>query len=282
MPSPTWPDRWRAAAIIVIAIAYTSSVAWAWLGLAAIALLGLLFVKYFRVESSLPYWILGAVVWFGFLNSGVHATMAGVLVALTIPTTSRVEPMAFVERARDWLAHIADIDVEGEHVLASDDQQHVAQKLQRGARWMQAPLQRMEHAMLPVTTYIILPLFALANAGITIVGTNVAALLLEPVSLGVMLGLVLGKQIGIASMTWLAVRLGIADLPTGVTWRQIYGVACLGGIGFTMSIFIAGLAFRAGALQTEAKLAILVASTIAGIGGWLVLRGAGTVGVGSD
>jgi NhaA family Na+:H+ antiporter len=269
-------------AIIIIAVAYTSSVAWAWLGLAAVALFGLLLVKYLRVESSLPYWILGAVVWFGFLNSGVHATMAGVLVALTIPITSRVEPMTFVERARDWLAQIADIDVEGEHVLATDDQQHVAQQLQRGARWMQAPLQRMEHAMLPVTTYIILPLFALANAGITVVGTNVAALLLEPVSLGVVVGLVLGKQIGITAMTWLAVRLGIADLPTGVTWRQIYGVAWLGGIGFTMSIFIAGLAFRVGVLQTEAKLAVLVASVIAGVGGWLVLRGTGAAGVTSD
>jgi len=261
-------------AIVVIAVAYTSSIAWFWLGLASVGLLVLLVLNLLQVDSSIPYWVLGLFVWLCFLSSGVHATMAGVLVALTIPTTSCLQPMTFVQRARGRLEGIAQIDVIGEHVLASDEQQRIARTLQLGARRMQAPLQRMEHAILPITTYIVLPLFALANAGVTVLGADVAHLLLERVSLGVLLGLVVGKQLGIIVMTWLAVRLRIADLPAGVTWRHIYGVAWLGGIGFTMSIFITGLAFEGGILPGEAKLAILVASTVAGLGGWLVLRGA--------
>jgi Na+:H+ antiporter, NhaA family len=261
-------------AILVIAVAYSSSVIWFWLGLALLALLVLLLLNVLQVDSSTPYWVAGLFVWFCFLNSGVHSTMAGVLVALTIPTSSRVAPMTFVAQARAWLVRIASMNVEGEHVLVSDDQQHLAQELQVGARWMQAPLQRMEHAMLPVTTYVVLPLFALANAGVSLTGIDAGHLLIGRVSLGVILGLVVGKPVGIIALTWLAVRLRLADLPTGVTWRHIIGVGALGGIGFTVSIFIAGLAFDGGVLPTEAKLAILVASVIAGLVGWLILRNA--------
>jgi NhaA family Na+:H+ antiporter len=131
----------------------------------------------------------------------------------------------------------------------------------------------MEHAVLPVSTFIILPLFALANAGVAFAGYDVVALLLEPVSLGVMLGLLVGKPLGISAFTWLAVRFGLADLPTGVTWRHVIGAGMLGGVGFTMALFISGLAFRAGILQTEAKLAILVGSLVAGVAGYLILCG---------
>jgi Na+:H+ antiporter, NhaA family len=261
-------------AIVVIAVAYTSSVAWIWLALALLSLLALLLLNALGIDSSMPYWVVGLFVWICFLNSGVHSTLAGVLVALTIPTTSRCAPMEFVEQARAWLLRIASIDVEGEHVLVSDDQQHLARELQVGARWMQAPLQRMEHAMLPVTTYVVLPLFALANAGVSFTGNDAGHLLLGQVSLGVVLGLVVGKPIGIIAMTWLAVRLRIADLPTGVTWRHIVGVGVLGGIGFTVSLFIAGLAFEGEVLPTEAKLAILAASVVSGLIGWLILRSA--------
>jgi len=261
-------------AILVIAVAYTSSVAWLWLGAAFLAVCLLLLFNVLGIDSSSPYWIVGLFVWFCFLNSGVHSTMAGVLVALTIPTTSRCAPMEFVEQARTWLTRIISTDVEGQHVLESNDQQHLARELQAGAKWIQAPLQRMEHAMLPVTTYFVLPLFALANADVTFIGADASHLLLGRVSLGVVLGLVIGKPIGIITMTWLAVRLRIADLPRGVTWRHIVGVGALGGIGFTVSIFIANLAFRSGSLPTEAKLAILVASVISGVVGWLILRGA--------
>ena len=264
-------------AVIVVAAFYTSQIFWGWLLVGFAALLIVVLLNLLGVESPVPYVFAGTLVWFCFLNSGVHATIAGVLVAFAIPSKARMLPMAFVSWARGKLEEIADFDVPGEHVLQSDAQQHCAQELQAQARWIQAPLQRMEHAILPLATFAILPLFGLANAGVRVVGYDFLDLILEPVSVGIILGLVFGKQIGIFAMSRLAVLLGVADLPEGVTWRHIYGASVLGGIGFTMSLFISGLAFRAGILQSEAKMAIIVASLIAGVAGYLVLRAAPTV-----
>ena len=266
-------------AVLVIAIFYTAEIYTSWLLAAAALLLVLALLNYLRVESPLPYALLGTAVWFCFLNSGVHATIAGVLVAFTIPSRSRMEPMEFVRWARGKIDEIEMLDVPGAHVLETADQQHCAQELQAEARWIQAPLQRMEHAILPLTTFVILPLFALGNAGVTFVGSEVMELLLEPVSLGVFFGLVVGKPLGIGVFTWLAVKSGIAKLPAGVGWRHVLGAGFLGGIGFTMALFIAGLAFRVGILQTEAKLAILVASVVAGSIGYAVLKSAKPVPV---
>lgn len=261
-------------AILVIAIFYTSQILWGWLFVGLALLLVMVLFNVLRIESPLPYAIGAVIIWFCFLNSGVHATIAGVLVALTIPASSRMQPLAFVDWARGKIEEIAEKDVPGDHVLQTPDQQHCAQEIQAQARWIQAPLQRMEHALLPLTTFVILPLFALANAGVVLVGLDVAELILEPVSLGIFFGLVLGKQLGITGAAWLAVKFKLAELPKGVTCRHIYGAGWLGGIGFTMSLFISGLAFRAGILQSEAKLAILITSVVAGIGGYLILRGA--------
>ena len=261
-------------AILVIAIFYTSQIMWSWLFAGVALLLVMVLLNVMRVESPLPYAIGASVIWFCFLNSGVHATIAGVLVAFTIPASSRMQPMAFVEWARGKIDEIAEKNVPGDHVLQTPDQQHCAQEIQAQARWIQAPLQRMEHALLPLSTFVILPLFALANAGVVLVGLDIPELILEPVSLGIFFGLVVGKQLGITGAAWLAVKLKLAELPKGVTWRHIYGAGWLGGIGFTMSLFISGLAFRAGILQAEAKLAILITSVVAGLGGYLVLRGA--------
>jgi len=261
-------------AVLVIAFFYTAQVFPAWLAIGGALLIVLVVLNFLGVESPIPYLLVGTAVWFCFFNSGVHATIAGVLVAFTIPTRSRIEPLAFVEWARAKIDEIELLDVPGAHVLETPHQQHCAQELQAEARWIQAPLQRMEHAILPISTFVILPLFALANAGVRFWGYDVMDLLLEPVSLGIFFGLIVGKTVGITGFAWLAVRLGLADLPGGVTWRHIVGAALLGGIGFTMALFISGLAFRAGILQTEAKLAILVTSVVAGVGGYLVLRSA--------
>jgi NhaA family Na+:H+ antiporter len=260
-------------AVIVIAGFYTSEIVWGWLLLAAVFWLAVVVLNLLGAESPLPYAFAGTAVWFCFLHSGVHATIAGVLVAFAIPTSARMQPLEFVSWARGKLEEIEAIDVPGEHVLKSDAQQERAQEIQAEARWIQAPLQRMEHSILPVSLYIVLPLFGLANAGVRIVGHDLVDLISEPVSLGIVLGLVVGKQVGIFAMARLAVRLGLADLPSGVTWRHVYGVALLGGIGFTMSLFISGLAFATGPLLAVAKTAILVASLIAGTAGYLVLRG---------
>ncbi|PKQ30205.1 MAG: Na+/H+ antiporter NhaA [Actinobacteria bacterium HGW-Actinobacteria-10] len=260
-------------AVIVIAAFYTSEIFWGWLLVGLGIMVFIVVLNILGVESPIPYAFAGTAVWFCFLNSGVHATIAGVLVAFAIPSKARMLPLEFVEWARTKLEEISMYDVPGEHVLTSNTQQHCAQEIQAEARWIQAPLQRMEHALLPVSTFVILPLFGLANAGVRIAGYDFLELILEPVSVGIILGLVFGKQIGIYAMSRLAVGLGIADLPEGVTWRHVYGASLLGGIGFTMSLFISGLAFRAGILQAEAKMAIIVASLIAGVAGYLVLRG---------
>jgi len=260
-------------AVIVIAAFYTSDIFWGWLIVGLAIWLIIVAFNYLQIESPLPYVIAGISVWFCFLHSGIHATVAGVLVAFTIPSKARMKPLEFVTWARAKIEEIESYDIPGEHVLQSNAQQQCAQELQAEARWIQAPLQRMEHSLLPVTTFIILPLFALANSGVRIVEYNFIDLILEPVSIGIILGLVVGKQVGIFAMTKIAVSLGITDLPSGVNWRHIYGASLLGGIGFTMSLFISGLAFRAGILQAEAKMAIIIASLTAGLAGYLVLRG---------
>lgn len=259
-------------AILVIAIFYTAAIYWSWLAL-AVALFALLIgLNRFRVDSPWPYALVGMGLWFSMLMSGVHSTIAGVLVALTIPAVAKVDPMAFVDDTRKRLARIERAHVDAAHVLESDEQQHVAMAIRREARHTAAPLQRLEFALHPFTTFVVLPLFALSNAGVRFVGEDVGALLATPVALGVALGLILGKPIGITMMAWLAVKLRLADLPAGVGWSGVVGAGALGGIGFTMSLFVASIAFRGAEETVEAKVAILVASVLAGVAGYLLLR----------
>jgi NhaA family Na+:H+ antiporter len=265
-------------AIIVIAIFYAHgfSVTWLLAGLALLALLVML--NRLGVDSPIPYVLIGIVVWFAFLNSGIHATIAGVLVAFTIPTSSRMDPLGFVSFGRERLDEIEAIDVPGAHVLMCDEQQEIAFDLRRKASYAAAPLQRLEHALHPWTTFFVLPLFALANAGVRLVGVDVGAVITQPVVLGVFFGMLLGKPIGISLTSWLAVRLGVADLPSGVAWRHIIGGGILGAIGFTMSLFIDNLAFKDPVLLAEAKVAILATSLVAGVVGYLYLRAMGSGG----
>jgi len=259
-------------AVLIIAIFYTSEILWGWLGVAVLLLVLLVLFNLMGVRSPMPYFLVASVIWFAFLNSGVHATIAGVLVALTIPARARREPLEFVEWTRLKLDKIQELEVLGAHVLDSDAQQVCAMEIRTEAIDMQAPLQRLEYGLHPVTTFVILPLFALANAGIVFGGANPLEILMQPVALGVMLGLLVGKQLGVTLFAWLAVRAGLASLPAGVRWRHVYGAGWLAGIGFTMSLFVSGLAFEDTALQAEAKLAILVTSLLAGMGGYLFLR----------
>ncbi|GAB4280254.1 MAG: sodium/proton antiporter NhaA [Coriobacteriia bacterium] len=259
-------------AVLVIAFFYSSGVAVSWLGLAAALLVVLVGLNALGIESPVPYFAIGSVIWFAFLNSGVHATLAGVLVAFTIPSKAKMQPVEFVEWARRKLDEIVEIDVPGAHVLETDDQQLCAMEIQSRARFVQAPLQRLLHGLHPFTTFLILPLFALANAGVSLAGEGSGSVL-GPVSVGVVVGLVVGKQAGIALFSWLVVRLGWAGLPSGVTWRHIWGAGLLAGIGFTMSLFVSGLAFESAELVAQAKVGILLASVISGFAGYLVLRG---------
>ena len=259
-------------AIVVIAVFYSQGVAFEWLLVAAFLLGVLALLNRWGVDSAIPYAVVGIMVWLCFLNSGVHATIAGVLVAMTIPTRSRLQPLEYCEFARKKLDEIEEQDVPDAHVLDDDVQQEVAFEISRVSPQIASPLQRMEHALHPFTTFVVLPLFALANADIRIVGLNVDHLILQPVVLGIFFGLLIGKPLGITALAWLAVRFKLSDLPNGVTWRQIIGGAVLGGIGFTMSLFIATLAFEDPVLLSEAKIAVLFTSAIAGAAGYVYLR----------
>ena len=258
-------------AILVIAIFYTAHVSFGWLGVAAVVLVGLIALNRAHVDSPVPYAALGIMLWFAVLLSGVHATIAGVLVAFTIPAAARIDPLAFTRSARSQLQAIEAADVPGLHVLVNDEQQRCAYAIRAEARHTAAPLQRLEFALHPWTTFLVLPLFALANAGVRVIGVSPLEIFRQPVALGVILGLLLGKPLGITIMSWIAVRLRLADLPEGVGWAHIGGAGILGGIGFTMSIFVTGLAFRSSEFAMEAKAAVLGASLLAGILGYLVL-----------
>jgi NhaA family Na+:H+ antiporter len=265
------------AAVLVIAVFYTAQVTWAALGAAAVILAVLIAANRLGARRPVVYALLGLALWLAVFESGVHATVAGVLLALTIPATTRIDPRAFLDRSRATLVAFdrAGSDEEtGASILTNGERQEALAELEDVVEGAGAPLHRLEHVLHPWVAFAIIPLFALANAGVRVEG-DLGAALGNRVTLGVVLGLVLGKQLGVTLAAWLAVRSGVTDLPEGVGWRHIYGAGWLAGIGFTMSLFVADLAFadpgEAG-LLTAAKLGILVASLIAGVGGWLILR----------
>ena len=260
-------------AVAVIAVFYTDQIATGALLVGLIGVGGSVLMSRVGVRSALAYFLVGAVVWLAFLQSGVHATIAALLMAFTIPARTSIDGTRLVARLSGALAHLRRIGPPSDKGLNTHDQQHLLDEVAaiRGAAT--APLQNLEHALVPVVTFLILPVFALANAGVNLSGVGPQALS-GGIALGVILGLVVGKPVGIAAFTWLAVRLGIADLPEGVGWRHVLGIGLLGGIGFTMALFVAGLAFASAGELEAAKVGIMVASVVAGVAGLLVLRSA--------
>ncbi len=212
-------------------------------------------------------------LWIAVLQSGVHATIAGVVLAMTIPSRTVLAPRRFLSHCRAVLDHF-ERAAQGTSALIKDEElQSAVEALEDSCEQVQPPLHRLEHGLHPWVTFLIMPVFALANAGVTFQG-NFATNLSQPVMLGVMLGLLLGKPLGITLAAWLAVRTKLASLPDGLTWNHIHGAGWLGGIGFTMSLFVAGLAFRDAQMLTISKLGILAGSTLAGlVGSALLMRG---------
>jgi len=219
-------------AVIIIAIFYTAELSGLYLGLAAATLAALIALNRLGMMRLAPYLLLGAALWYFTLKSGVHATLAGVALALTIPLTpSPAKPDSTT-----------------------------------------SPLHRLEHGLHPWVAFLIIPIFGFANAGVSFAGLGLSTLG-QAVPLGIMLGLFLGKQIGVFGFGWVAIRAGLADLPARASWAQFYGIALLCGIGFTMSLFIGLLAFPASeALQDQTKIGVLAGSLLSGICGWLLLR----------
>lgn len=256
--------------VLVIAIFYTSTLNVGMLLWAVIVTAALYLLNRLGVQKVWIYAILGVVLWLCVLFSGVHATIAGVVLALTIPGESKIDGISFFRKSRDLVDRIAKKVENDEEEGLQLDAVHTLENLCEN---VQSPLHRIEHGMQTVVTFIILPLFALINAGVAI-DTTIAASLASPVSLGIMFGLFVGKQIGVTLAAVLSVRFGIADLPANVDFKQVYGVSILCGIGFTMALFVGHLAFQDAVSLDIAKLSILIGSAISAIVGSLVLRSA--------
>ncbi len=272
-------------AVLVIALFYTAETSVQAL-VVSLALVGVLAIfNWLGVRRIAPYAVVGVLVWLAMLQSGVHATVAGVLVAMTIPARNRIDVDAFVARTR---ARADELEAgERDGVLDGETdagQQAAIADLEIASEEAETPLQQVEHRLNGVVAFAIVPLFALANAGVSFGGD--AAPSLDRVAFGVLFGLLIGKQIGITLAAWLAVRAGIATLPTGTGMAQLYGVAVLGGIGFTMSLFVAELAFDSPALLASAKLGIFGGSLLSLALGVLLLnligKRVGPAGVAAD
>jgi NhaA family Na+:H+ antiporter len=254
-------------AVLVIALVYTGAIEWNALGTASLLLLLLIALNVLRVQRLTPYLALGLGLWYFVHESGVHATIAGVLLAFAIPTRARINATKFSARARGLLDDFDRSETGDLLVLTSTDQQEAIIGLERAGQAATAPLLRLEHALHGFSAFVVMPLFALSNAGVGLGGSAGGS-----VSLAVIMGLVIGKPLGITVASLASVRLRLASLPDGVSWTALHGCAWLGGIGFTMSLFIATLAFEGTDLLDSAKVGVLGGSILAGIVGTIVLR----------
>jgi len=259
-------------AVTVIAAFYTEKLNLMALG-AAVGILALLVILNMGgVRRTLPYVLLGLLLWLALLASGVHATLAGILLAFTIPMQPKLDPERFIARTSGLMDKIKESYTNEKNIIKNYQLRSQVTALGDGVVLAQAPAQVLEHAMHIPSSYVIIPIFALANAAIPIDWSTLGTTIVNPVALGVVAGLVFGKLLGIAGFVWIAVKLGVSPLPEGLNFKHMVGVALLGGIGFTMSIFIAELAFAHSAEDLlMAKTGILGASLIAGVGGYLWL-----------
>ena len=257
-------------AVLVIAFFYTSDISFMNLAIGGGFMATLIAANYLGVRNTLFYGIVGiGGLWLAFLLSGVHATIAGVLAAFTIPARTKIGELGFLKKLKGYTEWFEKAD-STDSTLITNKQLHIIQEIKTVSIHAETPLQRLEQAMHPLVAFIVVPVFALANAGIELSGETFSSLL-HPVTIGVVLGLVLGKFVGVAGFSFLLVKTKIAVLPRGVNWTHICGVALLAGIGFTMSLFISELAFTDPTMILHAKLGIMIASVIAATLGFVLL-----------
>lgn len=259
-------------AVLVIAIFYTDQIYILPLSLAILSFLIMVSFNRFGIHTILPYFIVGLIMWFFMLESGIHATIAGVIAAMTIPSRPKLTPIHFTSHTKNLL------DEYDNYPIATDNTMHENQKaillnIKDTIDAVGSPSAKLEHELHLPVSLIVIPLFALANAGVSIDFASIGDTIITPISMGIIAGLIVGKIVGIAGVAYIAVKLKIARLPDGSSMSQIFGVSILGGIGFTMSIFVADLAFLSNeALIFQSKVGILSASLFAGIFGFLWLR----------
>ena len=258
-------------AVLIIAFFYTSNLSWTALGAAGIILVLLVLANLLHVRRITVYGVLGVLLWVAVLESGVHATLAGVLLAFTIPSKFRIQGSEFVSFTRMAIDEFERSGGNENDCMINRQRQRWVRGLESACEHVQTPLVRLEDILHPWSSFFIVPIFALANAGVTL-GAGVGDALATRISLGIMLGLVVGKQAGIMLFTWLAVQLRLGSLADEINWKQVYAASWLAGIGFTMSIFIAYLGFGEGADLDTAKIGVLAGSLIAGVTGFVLLR----------
>lgn len=258
-------------AVLVIAFFYTSDIS----TLSLLIGLGFVLIMYIGnkmgIRNVLFYAIIGIVgVWTAFLLSGVHATIASVLAAFTIPADMKIKENLYITKIQNYLTKFKTIDPNDKIPTLTNEQLHILDEVKKDTNEIIPPLQRLEHAMHPMVTFLIIPIFALANAGVS-VAIDFEQLFSTNIALGVSLGLLVGKVVGVVGFTLLFVKLKIAPFPDGMNFKNLLGLGLLAGIGFTMSLFITSLAFTNEEHITQAKIGIFFASIIAGILGYLIL-----------
>ena len=260
-------------AIVVIAIFYTGDLSFGWLGTALVGLGGIWLLRRGDVQSLAPYLAVGAFVWLALLESGVHATLVGVALGLLTPAWPLRSPRRFPVAARRLLDQVEAAYYD--RVLTTDEFEEGEQRIAEVARlamYATSPLERLERALSPWVAFVVVPVFALANAGVELSGEALRGIVSEPVTLGVLLGLVAGKTAGVFGATILAVTFGVGKLPAGTTWRHMFGLAMCAGVGFTVALFVTSISFTDAAVTASAKVGILAGSMIAGLLGYAWLR----------
>ena len=255
-------------AIAVIAIFYVDTISWLDLSLAIVTFAAMGAFVRMGYRSPVLYTILFFIMWQFFLHSGVHATLAGVLAATLVPAGHGVDRDEYARRVQALIRDFRRTTAQGRDVEAHA----AAEEIERLSRGMEGPMERLESTIHPWVSFLVLPVFALANAGIIFTSETASAATSSNVTMGIAAGLLAGKVVGIVGFTWLAIRLGLATLPASVTWAHVLGVAALCGMGFTVSLFVSAIAFNDAALVDQAKIGVFGASLIAGAAGYLILR----------
>lgn len=262
-------------AIVIIAVFYTGNLSWGWLACAAAGLLVIWAMRRADVYSLAPYLAVGAFIWLALLESGVHATLAGVALGLLTPAWPLRSPRRFPQQTRRVLDRIEHsyYDRVLTHVEFEENEQELAE-ISRQATLATSPLTRLEHGLAPWVAYVVVPLFALANAGVPLTASALGNIGSDPITLGVVAGLLIGKTFGVFGATMLALKLRVGERPAGTTSLQLFGLAIVAGVGFTVALFVASLSFDTTAATDSAKVGILLGSLLAGVAGYLVLRAA--------